>query len=109
MSPSNPHLLWKVTMTDDRPLEKAVIKVRLLTDSYNLHGRRVHYDSPEYQPHCKLCSNGIETTKHMLLEFSMLEIRPRLWNEVGTWVHGGEGGKLRYCYNYRPHMKHKAK
>ena len=57
----NTHLIWKVHMADDKSLKRGIIKARILTGSYNLHGQRVHYESPEYQSHCKLCSNEIET------------------------------------------------
>ena len=61
MSLKKPHVIWTAAITDDRSLKRAIINARFLTGRNNLHGRRVHYESLEYQQHCKLCLNKLET------------------------------------------------
>ena len=61
-----PHMVWQAAMDNRRELDRAIIKVRLLTGCYNLHGRRVHFGDPDKLPHCKLCSAAVETRAHMI-------------------------------------------
>ena len=81
---SEPHIVWKAAIKNPRASDRAIIKARFLTGTYNLHGRRVHFISPEYQPNCKLCSAHIETREHMLTECPTLaEVRNIWWERVG--------------------------
>ena len=62
----DPHVVWQAAMDNCRELERAIIKARLLTGCYNLHGRRVHFGDPDKLPHCKLCSAAVDSRAHMI-------------------------------------------
>ena len=84
VSLSKPHHIWKAAMGCDRALEQATIKARFATGTYNLHGRRVHYQTPDSLPNCKLCKAAVETREHMLTCCPVLEeTRIPLWEKVG--------------------------
>ena len=68
MSLTKCHIIWEAAISsENRALQRVVTKVKLAIETYNLHGRRIHYMTPGRKPDCKLCGPAFETREHVLV------------------------------------------
>jgi hypothetical protein len=83
---SKPHIIWEAAISSDtRALQRAITKAKFATGTYNLHGRRVHYATPDLQPNCKLCASALETREHVLVHCpAYTSVRAKFWTKAGV-------------------------
>ena len=67
-----PHPIYKHTGSDPYEIEKAAIKVRLLTGTYTLQANKHKYNQHEVDKTCELCRAGTEDREHFILSCTAL-------------------------------------
>ena len=63
---TQPHPAWSSAGASVRELNKANVKVKLLTGTYLLEGRKSRMNKSEKIGRCPLCNMGTETREHFL-------------------------------------------
>ena len=67
-----PHPIYKHTGSDPYEIERAAIKVRLLTGTYTLQANKHKYNQHEVDKTCELCRAGTEDREHFILSCTAL-------------------------------------
>ena len=71
----NPHLVWQASKHSPNASYKAIIKAKLLTDTYRLQYNRSKYNQYNVSQECLLCSEGSEDRQHFIVNCPALRER----------------------------------
>ena len=84
MSLTKPHIVWSAALGSVQQVERAIIKARILTGTYNLHGKYIHFKDYDENPKCKLCNNDNEMREHFLIDCPAMDnTREKWWDVLG--------------------------
>ena len=82
-----PHPGWVLAGSSRRELSRAIVKIRLLTGTYLLEGRKSHMRKSVKAGRCPLCDLETETREHFLLKCAVLEmVREPYMFHIGRYV-----------------------
>ena len=78
-----PHHVWTTAGTSIRKISRANVKVKILTGTYNLQGKRMKFKNSKENGFCKLCQTEIEDRVHFIVRCPLLqECRVPYLNEL---------------------------
>ena len=68
------HPIWKYLPNNTLEVRKAEVKAKIITRTYTLQSDRSKFANGHEDSTCQICNNGIEDTKHFLLNCTSLSI-----------------------------------
>ena len=67
------HNIWDTVQPSSRDVTRAMLKMKLLSGTYNLEGKRARFKNSGVTGLCPLCGEDIETREHFLVVCASLE------------------------------------
>ena len=62
-----PHNIWNCVKNQKLDIQKAEVKVKLVTDTYMLQYHQDKFSHKENAGFCKICNDGVEDIEHFIL------------------------------------------
>ena len=88
-----PHNIWNCVKNQKLDIQKAEVKVKLVTDTYMLQYHQDKFSHKENAGFCKICNDGVEDIEHFILKCKPLdEVRQNKLEQFKRTVEDIKGG-----------------